>query len=90
MDQLYDTALLVAAILGSAGVLLAGVHWAVSGAIRPICDDMSALRNDMSALGDNVHKDLRQTGERLARVEATIDATKHRIDQIEVRGTIYG
>ena len=89
MDQLMNIGILVAAILASTGVLLSGVYWAVSGAVAPFRGDMSALRAEMTSLSDNVHQDLRQTGERLARVEATIDATTHRINQIEIRGTIH-
>ena len=62
-----NLATVVATILASAGVLLGGVHWAVSGAVKPLRDEVLALRTE-------VHADARATGERLARVE---EAIKH-------------
>ena len=61
-----NLASVAATILGSAGVLLGGVHWAVSGAVKPLRDEVSALRAQ-------VHADMRATGERLARVEVAIE-----------------
>lgn len=89
MDLWHEIVAAVAAILVSAGVLLGGIRWAVSGALIPLRADMSALRNEMSSLRDKVHEDLRGTGERLARVEATITATEHRLNRIELHGPIH-
>ena len=90
MDQLYNAGILVAAILGSVRVLLAAIHWAVSSTIPPIRDEILKIRDCMNTLASNVHLDLRAMVEWLARVDAMIDDTKHRIDQIEVRGQLNG
>ena len=49
MDDWKNIATVVAAILASAGVLLGGVHWAVSGAVKPLRDEVSALRTEVHA-----------------------------------------
>ena len=90
MEQWQAIASIIGVVVVSTGVLWGIVRWAVSSALAPFREDMTALRNDVTALRTEVQADFRRTGERLARVEATIEATTSRLDRIEVHGAISG
>ena len=74
MSRVKDIVTVVAAILASAGVLIGGVHWAVSGAVEPLQAEVMALRTDMQVEVRALRTDVHDLDVRLARVE---EAVKH-------------
>ncbi len=90
MEQLQQIVPSLVWIVVTLGFLWGIVRWAVGSAIAPLQKNVEDLRNDLKTLQKVVHEDFRNTGERIARVEAKIESTDNRLNQIEFRGMVSG
>ena len=58
----------------------------ITGSRSDIKEEIRVLRSDFKELQDEVHKGFRQTGERIARLEAKIGFTDSQFDRLETQG----
>lgn len=74
-----DIVTVVGTVLVAAGVLIGGVHWAVTGAVEPLRNEVRDLRSDVHGIDVR----LVRVEERLDRVESGQAAIGERLDRIE-------